>query len=55
MGKMCPVIKNECMKEKCAWYNEIYEECAMLSAGSSLADLSVMAEGKGWKVDLDDD
>lgn len=29
--KFCPVIKEDCKKEQCAWWDKYIEECSVLS------------------------
>lgn len=45
--KFCPLINADCKEEKCAWYNEKYEECSALSTGNSLIGLKKMADDLG--------
>lgn len=45
--KFCPLINADCKEEKCAWYNEDYEECSALSTGDSLVKLMMMADDPG--------
>ena len=45
--KFCPLINADCKEEKCAWYNENYEECSALSTGNSLIGLMKMADDPG--------
>ena len=29
MGALCPLRNQECVYEKCAWYNAVNEECSI--------------------------
>lgn len=51
----CPILKDDCKGESCAWYSKDYETCAVLLTGEGLSDISVSAEDKGIKVIIDDD
>ena len=48
--KFCPLINADCKEEKCAWYNENYEECSALSTGNSLIGLKQLSDGYGIAV-----
>jgi hypothetical protein len=30
-NKFCPMVKDDCKKEQCAWWDEDFESCAVLS------------------------
>ena len=34
--KFCPVVKTDCKMEQCAWWDEDFEACAVLSIMSAL-------------------
>ena len=57
MIKMCPMMKSECMTEKCAWYHELFEECAIFSIGDSISELFMLVDNqdRGMVVRINDD
>ena len=30
-NKFCPMVKDDCKKDQCAWWDEDFEACAVLS------------------------
>jgi len=40
MMKECPLLKRECIKEGCAWYDNAYDRCAILTAARALDYIS---------------
>jgi len=55
--KFCPVIKADCKKEQCAWWDEELEVCAVLSMMFALwaeadedEDEEEEVEGEGMKI-----
>jgi len=44
--KICPLIKKECVKAECAWWDEHYNACAVLSS-SILLEILTKKKSKG--------
>lgn len=44
MRKYCPMLKIDCIEERCALYSNVWEECAIFSLGDSIANLLVVLE-----------
>jgi len=41
--KFCPLLRRECIKEGCAWYDGAYDKCAILTVARAL-DYILMRE-----------
>jgi len=39
-NKYCPIIKDKCVKELCAWYVSAQEQCSVLSLAEDLREIA---------------
>jgi len=56
-NKFCPMVKDDCKKDQCAWWDEDFEACAVLSIMLALwaeadedEDEDEEVEGEGMKI-----
>jgi hypothetical protein len=50
--KFCPMLKADCKKEQCAWWDEDFESCAVLSIMLALwADVDEDEDGEDEEDD----
>lgn len=53
-GKICPLMKCECLENKCSWWISDCEDCVINSVSHHLDTMSFVAE-KMESMVLDDD
>lgn len=41
MSKTCPIIQRDCINTSCAFWNELNDECAVLSIGTGLKNCTI--------------